>query len=100
MSVSLLSALAWLAVAMILAGAGLWLRRSTAPSGMKVIARLPIEPRRALLVVEVAGRILLLSSSEAGVSMLVELDPSATASFASPRDQAAGPWALLLPRRS
>src|SRR5262245_32069991 len=42
--------------------------------GMDVIARLPLEPRRSLYVVEVAGKTLLVGTSEMGLSVLSELD--------------------------
>ena len=41
---------------------------------LDVIARLPLEPRRALYVVEVAGKTLLVGTSEMGLSVLSELD--------------------------
>lgn len=44
------------------------------PGAMRVVSRLSIEPRRSLVVVDVAGRGFLLGSSEAGVSMLAELE--------------------------
>ena len=41
---------------------------------LDVVARLPLEPRRSLYVVEVAGKTLLIGTSEMGLSMLAELD--------------------------
>jgi flagellar protein FliO/FliZ len=41
---------------------------------MGVVARLPLEPRRSLYVVEVAGKTLLVGTSEMGLSLLSELD--------------------------
>ena len=41
---------------------------------MDVIARVPLEPRRSLYVVEVAGKTLLVGTSEMGLSVLSELD--------------------------
>ena len=41
---------------------------------MDVIARMPLEPRRALYVVDVAGKTLLVGTSEMGLSVLTELD--------------------------
>ncbi len=41
---------------------------------LDVIARLPLEPRRSLYVVEVAGKTLLIGTSEMGLSVLSELD--------------------------
>jgi flagellar biogenesis protein FliO len=75
-------AVGWITLAGALAIAAIWLRRG-APTGLRVLARLPIEPRRSLLVIEVAERVLLLSSSEAGLSLLVELDPAQAAAFAA-----------------
>jgi len=42
---------------------------------LDVVARVPLEPRRSLYVVEVAGKTLLLGTSEMGLSLLSELDP-------------------------
>src|SRR5688500_7599061 len=42
---------------------------------VRVVARQPLEPRRSLYVVAVAGKVLLLGSSEAGLTVLAELDP-------------------------
>ncbi len=47
-------------------------------SSMRVVARLPLEPRRALLVVRVADRTLLLASSESGIQSVGELNEAAT----------------------
>jgi len=41
---------------------------------LDVVARLPLEPRRSLYVVEVAGKTLLVGTSEMGLSVLSELD--------------------------
>ncbi len=41
---------------------------------MDVVARVPLEPRRSLYVVEVAGKTLLVGTSEMGLSLLTELD--------------------------
>ena len=43
---------------------------------LDVIARVPLEPRRSLYVVEVAGKTLLVGTSEMGLSVLSELDGS------------------------
>ncbi|MGE0872231.1 MAG: FliO/MopB family protein [Kofleriaceae bacterium] len=43
---------------------------------LDVIARVPLEPRRSLYVVEVAGKALLVGTSEMGLSVLSELDRS------------------------
>jgi flagellar biogenesis protein FliO len=41
---------------------------------LDVVARLSLEPRRSLYVVEVAGKALLIGTSEMGLSVLTELD--------------------------
>lgn len=41
---------------------------------LDVVARLPLEPRRSLYVVQVAGKTLLVGTSEMGLSVLTELD--------------------------
>src|SRR5204863_1679049 len=41
---------------------------------LDVIARVPLEPRRSLYVVEVAGKTLLVGTSEMGLAVLSELD--------------------------
>jgi flagellar protein FliO/FliZ len=43
---------------------------------MRVLARVAVEPRRSLLLVEVAGRAFLLGSSEGGLQLVAELDPA------------------------
>src|SRR6478736_5361290 len=43
---------------------------------LDVVARVPLEPRRSLYVVEVAGKTLLVGTSEMGLSVLSELDAS------------------------
>src|SRR5512139_645878 len=41
---------------------------------LDVVAKVPLEPRRSLYVVEVAGKTLLVGTSEMGLSVLSELD--------------------------
>jgi len=55
---------------------GRWLTtgRTRGAHLLDVIARLPLEPRRSLYVVEVAGKTLLVGTSEMGLSVLSELD--------------------------
>ena len=54
---------------------GRWLVGARGRSrGLDVLARLPLEPRRSLYVVEVAGKTLLVGTSEMGLSVLSELD--------------------------
>lgn len=59
--------------------AGRWLATAKSHGGdiMAVVARLPLEPRRSLYVVEVAGKTLLVGTSEMGLSLLSELDGAA-----------------------
>lgn len=48
------------------------------PGGvLDVVARVPLEPRRSLYVVEVGGKTLLVGTSEMGLSVLSELDRDA-----------------------
>ncbi len=47
---------------------------------MDVVARVPLEPRRSLYVVEVAGKTLLVGTSEMGLNVLSELDGEAVRS--------------------
>jgi len=48
--------------------------RSRGVHVLDVVARLPLEPRRSLYVIEVAGKTLLVGTSEMGLSLLSELD--------------------------
>jgi flagellar protein FliO/FliZ len=41
---------------------------------LDVVARMPLEPRRSLYVVEVPGKMLLVGTSEMGLTVLSELD--------------------------
>jgi flagellar biogenesis protein FliO len=41
---------------------------------MRVISRLPLEPRRSLIVTQVASKTLVLATSEAGIQLITELD--------------------------
>src|SRR5689334_10678145 len=52
---------------------------------MTVVARTPLEPRRSLFVVDVAGKTLLVGTSEMGLSVLSELDPAAVKAAVPPR---------------
>ena len=52
---------------------------------LDVVARVPLEPRRSLYVVEVAGKTLLVGTSEMGLSVLSELDGSEVRARAAPR---------------
>ena len=44
---------------------------------LDIVARMPLEPRRSLYVVDVAGKTLLVGTSEMGLSVLTELDRDA-----------------------
>jgi flagellar biogenesis protein FliO len=52
---------------------------------LDVVARMPLEPRRSLYVVEVAGKTLLVGTSEMGLSVLSELDASEVKARVVPR---------------
>jgi flagellar protein FliO/FliZ len=52
---------------------------------LDVVARVPLEPRRSLYVVEVAGKTLLVGTSEMGLSVLSELDAAEVKSRVVPR---------------
>ena len=54
---------------------------ASAHASMRVVARLPLEPRRSLLVAEIAGRHLVLAMSEAGCTLLTELSAEEAASL-------------------
>ena len=56
---------------------------ATPGGGMRVIARLPVEPRRSILVVRVANRVLVLGSTEAGFESLGELGPEEASALES-----------------
>jgi flagellar biosynthetic protein FliO len=81
-------AVAWLAVRLL----GRWMEGRRVGGGVAVVARVPLEPRRALYVVEAAGRTLLLGSSEMGVTLITELDGAALAAEegAHPRPRSLG----------
>ena len=52
---------------------------------LDVVARVPLEPRRSLYVVEVAGKTLLVGTSEMGLSVLSELDGDEVRARAVPK---------------
>jgi flagellar protein FliO/FliZ len=54
--------------------------RSRGAHLMDVVARVALEPRRSLYVVEVAGKTLLVGTSEMGLNVLSELDGEAVRS--------------------
>jgi flagellar biogenesis protein FliO len=51
-------------------------RRSAPLAGLRVLARLPLEPRRSIYLVEAASRCFLVGVGEGAMSMLAELDPA------------------------
>jgi len=51
--------------------------RAVGEQVVTVVARVPLEPRRSLYVVRVAGRTLLLGASEMGLGLVTELDGEA-----------------------
>jgi flagellar biosynthetic protein FliO len=63
---------AWLALKL-LAGRGI----GRALGAIRVVARCPLEPRRSLYVVEVAGRSFLVGVGDGPMAMLAELDAGA-----------------------
>jgi flagellar biosynthetic protein FliO len=46
---------------------------------VKIVARCPLEPRRALYLVEIAGRRFLIGVGDGPMSMLAEIDPAPAA---------------------
>jgi flagellar protein FliO/FliZ len=66
-------------------------RRMWGPRGssvLDVVARVPLEPRRSLYVVEVGGKTLLVGTSEMGLTVLSELDGERIKADASARPAA------------
>jgi len=68
-TLAVLAALALLAWALV-RFAGPRLRGARGRGRMKIVERLPLEPRRSLYLVEVDGRTLLVGASEGAVSLL------------------------------
>ena len=62
---------------------------------LTVIARVPLEPRRSLYVVEVAGKTLLVGTSEMGLSVLSELDGAIVRAELGQRPRGGGLAALV-----
>jgi flagellar protein FliO/FliZ len=55
---------------------------SAASAGaIRVVARLPIEPRRTLYIIEAGGKSLLVGVTDGGMTTLAELDPEALAAM-------------------
>lgn len=57
---------------------------------VRVVDRLPLDARRSLYVVEVAGQWFLVGASEAGVHLVSELDGEAAAAAARSLDEPTG----------
>ncbi len=75
-------------------------RRAARPSGsLKVVARLPLEPRRTLYVVEAAGKTLLVGVSEGAIATLAELDAAAVRAAAEADDERKGKSCLEIWRQ-
>jgi flagellar protein FliO/FliZ len=70
---------------------------------LDVVARVPLEPRRSLYVVEVAGKTLLVGTSEMGLSVLTELDAEAVRTRVAERvtfaDMVKAAWAKATRRK-
>lgn len=58
----------------------LFARRPTGSSRLKILERLPLEPRRSLYLVEAGGRVLLVGVGDGAMATLAELDAAAIAS--------------------
>jgi flagellar protein FliO/FliZ len=66
---------ACVAMLVIVRVAGRWSSgRSARPGLLDVVARVPLEARRSLYIVDVAGKALLVGTSELGLTVLSELD--------------------------
>lgn len=70
---------------------------STEEGAMEVVARLPLEPRRSVVVVRVGSRHIIVGSSENGLSSLGELSDEELHYF--DREPAMSPFAKLLRRK-
>ena len=70
--------IAWCVLGLALCATGVLLSRRSV-GNERVRYRLELEPKRSIYVVELAGRNLVLASSEAGIQLLTELDDRALA---------------------
>jgi flagellar biogenesis protein FliO len=64
-----------------------WLSRRGGGQGsgpIRVLARCPLEPRRSLFIVEVAGRGFLIGAGDSAMTLLAEVDPAAVKAAAPP----------------
>jgi flagellar biosynthetic protein FliO len=74
-------------------------RRGRRARGMRLVSRLAVEPRRALVVVEVAGRWFLVGVGDGPMSLVAELDAAeARARFDAPDEPSRGVLATALAR--
>jgi flagellar biosynthetic protein FliO len=74
---------------------GRWLAAGQAGRGVEVLARVSLEPRRSLFVIEAAGKTLLLGTSEMGLTVLAELDGAVFRAEAGQRAKGGGLAALV-----
>ncbi len=96
-----LSAALWSALGALLLLAAFWARRvGPVHPAARVVLRLPLEPRRSLVVVELAGRTLVLASSEQGLAVVAELDAAAAAALAATPAPRPGLLDVLRARRA
>ena len=58
---------------------------------MRVISRLPLEPRRSLIVTQVASKTLVLATSEAGIQLITQLDADDADALLGTKDDAPAP---------
>ena len=56
-------------------------RRSSGARGLRVVARLALEPRRSMYVVEAAGKFLLVGVGDGPMTTLAELDATEVAAL-------------------
>ena len=75
------------------------LRRRSGARGLRVVARLSLEPRRSLYVIEAAGKFLLVGVGDGPMTTLAELDAAKVAALEVP-EAPGGPagWGEILRR--
>ncbi len=60
-------------------------RRDSTTAGMRVVGRLPLEPRRSIYLVEVSGRCFVVGVGDGPMTMLAEVEaPASDAQAAEP----------------
>jgi flagellar protein FliO/FliZ len=62
---------------------------------VKVIDRVPLDPKKSLYVLHVAGEFMLVGAAEQGLNLLCKLDPEAVQKLLAERIQAKGPSRFL-----